>query len=311
MQARCPFCQNVFSAAHSGVQFCPTCGKQLNVPEPAASAPSPAPQGAFCPRHPERLAIGACTRCGTYGCEECLVGGLCPTCRPQGVSVGREPTPWERRGQLGLFNGLVETVKRSSMAPAQFFASVDPKGSAFDAFLYGWVLTTFGAAMTFLVSLVQLGGYRAMLENLLTTGRQLDPEMERMVEWLMDHPGMLGTGAFFSTVLFYPLSFLILSAIIHLGCLAFGAAKNGFGATARVVGYSSAPALLGWIPVIGGLFSMLFIPLWIVGVHKVQESTVGRAVGGVVLLPFLLLCCLCGSVASLAGVALSKFKAAT
>ena len=37
--------------------------------EPSLSEPEAAPR---CARHPDALAIGACTRCGTFGCEECL-----------------------------------------------------------------------------------------------------------------------------------------------------------------------------------------------------------------------------------------------
>ncbi|RKG75446.1 DUF4190 domain-containing protein [Corallococcus terminator] len=40
---------------------------------------------AHCPRHPETLAEGTCTRCGTFTCVLCREGlgarGLCPACQ--------------------------------------------------------------------------------------------------------------------------------------------------------------------------------------------------------------------------------------
>ncbi|MBN9686993.1 DUF4190 domain-containing protein [Corallococcus sp. NCSPR001] len=35
---------------------------------------------ALCPRHPETLAEGTCTRCGTFICAGCRKRGLCPAC---------------------------------------------------------------------------------------------------------------------------------------------------------------------------------------------------------------------------------------
>lgn len=40
--------------------------------------------GALCPRHPDQVARGTCTRCGTFMCDACSEGGTrtqCPDCR--------------------------------------------------------------------------------------------------------------------------------------------------------------------------------------------------------------------------------------
>ncbi|MFZ5470220.1 MAG: YIP1 family protein [Myxococcota bacterium] len=307
MQARCPYCTHIFTAEKGGVQFCPTCGKQINVPAgpsepPAGASPpstgaTPPPAGAACPRHPEKAASGTCTRCGTFMCPECSQNGtsaFCPACQPlMGGGVSREPTPWERRGELGLFQALWQTWKLTILSGEKFWPSVRPDGPLSDAFLYGWMMNVIGAALQFPMNLLNLGGMRGQLEQILDKARDLPPVVEQGLQWLMGNTTTLAVMALLGGVLLYPLSFIIGAAFVHLGCLIFGAAKNGFTATARVVGYSSAPVVLAWVPVVGGLLGIYIIVLQVWGIYCVQETTIPRAIGGVLGLVLILACCAC------------------
>ena len=38
MDARCPRCSTVFTTDRSGIQFCPNCGQQVDVPEPTQAS---------------------------------------------------------------------------------------------------------------------------------------------------------------------------------------------------------------------------------------------------------------------------------
>jgi len=42
---------------------------------------TPMTQGAMCAKHPMSNAAGTCTRCGSFMCAQCAVGGLCDACR--------------------------------------------------------------------------------------------------------------------------------------------------------------------------------------------------------------------------------------
>jgi len=53
-----------------------------------------------CANHPDRAALGYCSRCGKALCNECLVrlstGNFCDTCANPGMGAARQrrPMPW-------------------------------------------------------------------------------------------------------------------------------------------------------------------------------------------------------------------------
>jgi hypothetical protein len=63
-----------------------------------------------------------------------------------------------------------------------------------------------------------------------------------------------------------------------------GGENAGFDATLRVYAYTSAAGLLSWIPVVGYLASLYGFFLTFVGIREVHGTTIGRALG-VVLVP--------------------------
>jgi hypothetical protein len=70
--------------------------------------------------------------------------------------------------------------------------------------------------------------------------------------------------------------------------LVVGSGHSGFGATFRIVAYSSVTSLLGWIPFIGWIFSLYRLYLATVGTREMHATTTGRALL-VVLLPAILI----------------------
>src|SRR4051794_33983616 len=106
MQARCPHCRNVFSTERSGVQFCPSCGNQVDVPEVAAGGPGVPPPP--------------------------------PMGEPQIPGFGE--TPWERRAELGFFPALLQTWKETMFQPQAFWRQVKPNGPFGDALIYAWII---------------------------------------------------------------------------------------------------------------------------------------------------------------------------
>ena len=272
MDARCPRCSTVFTTDRSGIQFCPNCGQQVDVPEPTQASgggwgqpPGPGPAGG---------GFGG----GRFTGEPPPGGGPIP-----GV---RELTPWERRKELGLVKGFVETWKRSVLSPQAFFPSVRPDVPWTEALYYAWVIH--GITVLLGLPFIGLGLFRpSMPSNFGGDTAQMETMMRAM-------SGGMGVAYALGTLILYPLVVLALSGVVHLGAMIFGAAKNGYGATVRALCYAQGPALFGVIPCIGFLAWIYSVVLDILGISSVQETSTGKA-AGIVLLPMLIIFCCCGA----------------
>jgi hypothetical protein len=280
MQARCPRCASIFNTDRSGLQFCPNCGQQVDVPPFPGSSPESSAAGWGGPTGP---------------------GG--PGSMGPGPAV-REDTPWERRATVGFFTGLFETWKRTIFSPQHFWPSVKPGGSWIDALLYAWIMFTLGRLISAPLGRLGFGrfGYE-QVQQVLEQMQQLPPESREMIRQFVT--GTTGVAQLVASVILYPLGIIIGAAILHLCCLLFGAAKSGYYATFRVVGYAAATTVIsGTVPCLGFLAFLYGLILMVLGIASVQETTLGKAAGAV-LLPFvLLLCCGC-IVVMLAGAGLA------
>lgn len=215
----------------------------------------------------------------------------------------REDTPWERRATLGWASGLFETWKQTIFGPQAFWASVKPNGSWTDALLYAWILFALGTLISAPFGALGLG--RSGMQSLLDQMGDLPPNARTALRNAAGGIGGLQLGA---SLFLYPLGLIIYAAIQHLFCMLFGAAKNGFYATLRVVAYASATNIVGLIPCVGALAGLYGIVLVILGLSSVQETSLGRATGAV-LLPVVLACCCLATTAALFGAALAAAMA--
>lgn len=286
MQARCPHCSNVFNTDRAGVQFCPSCGQQINVPDPAGAS-----------------AGGQIQAPGGFGGP--------PPPPPPGAPAGGErgPVPWEERSQRGLFGAFFENWKMVLVQPERFFARLNPGGSLTDGLFFAWICYAVSAVLSLPFSLLMQSYNRAQMDQVMQGMKDVPPQMRQFMEQYMNF--IMGGGtiaAVLFQVIIFPVILIIIALFVHLFGLIFGVAKNGFNATARVVGYSFAPYSLGWIPLCGGLVAPIyFIVLLIMGQAKAHDTTVGRSVASI-LVPLLVLCCCCvgafavaiGSIASAA-----------
>jgi hypothetical protein len=263
MQARCPRCASIFATDRSGLQFCPNCGQQVDVP----SFPGAPPEGAG-------AGWGGPSGPGSFG---------------PGTAI-REDTPWERRATLGWFRGLFETWKRTVFTPQAFWASVKPDGQWTDAVLYAWILFAAGV----LIALPFGGLGRFGMQSALDQMGDLPPGVRTA---LRSYASGARGYQFFSLII-YPLLLLIGAGIQHLFCMLFGVAKHGYYATLRVMGYAGVASIVAGIPCLGALAGLYAIVLVILGLSAVQEASVGRAAAAV-LVPWLFLCC-CGIAVAMA-----------
>ncbi len=302
MQVRCPYCSAVFEAARAGVQACPTCHRQIQIPA--------APAGALPPTDP-------ITQGGGFAVEPPVV----PTAAPPGTGFVPPPpggpgsppppgsgTPWERRRELGIPKAFFETWKQCMFAPESFWASVHPQGLWIDSLTYAWIVAAIAAVVQLPFSMFQASQSRRMLEQMQDIFRNIPAQYQQYVDMFRS---MTGAGGDATTsimsglglLIAFPLVILIASAIIHLSCMLFGCAKNGYWATFRVCAYAVSPQVFRGIPCLGALAGIYGLVLAILGLAKVQETTTGKAAAAVLVIPALLVCCCCGLVASLIGAA--------
>ncbi|MHB8875334.1 MAG: hypothetical protein ACYC8T_16740, partial [Myxococcaceae bacterium] len=55
------------------------------------------------------------------------------------------------------------------------------------------------------------------------------------------------------------------------------------------------PSVVAWVPMVGGLVAGIYgLVLEVWGISRVQEASVGRSVGAILVIPLLLLFCGCG-----------------
>lgn len=166
---------------------------------------------------------------------------------------GGRDAPWERRRELGRFRAWVETWKAASLAPADFFADLKTRDLV-SPLLFAWIA---GGIGSFFGALWNLLGAHA--------GAVAQPPAVALT-FLVVAP------------LLAPLALFLNAGLVHLGCLIFGCARNGFPATFRAVAYGQGPAILGAVPILGSVAGTIWsLVLWVIGISRLQRTSVGLA----------------------------------
>lgn len=225
----CPRCGRVLDRAE-GQKYCSFCGYDLDKPSEGASMEF---------RSPEDPPISQDRYC-----------------------------PWEDQDNLGLMDGLLQTLKSSLFTPQEFFFKLPIEGGFVTPLLYALIVETFG-------SLVSYAWAFSLDHSLLGTTK------------------FSGFWIILMGVLVPMLVFLhvIVSAVVlHISLFLVAAVKRDFEATFRVVCYSSGPNLFSAVPVIGGAVALVWQTyLIVIGLREVHGITIARALTAV-FLP-LILCC--------------------
>jgi hypothetical protein len=169
-------------------------------------------------------------------------------------------------------NSFVEVVRRVALQPTTFFAGLPRQGRLLGPLVFALICVEISAVLVGLLTFIDVPGG---------------------VTWLLGARGDQGFLAFVGGLVLAPIAGTVgvfLTALVtHLMVvLLVGSGHSGFGATFRVVSYSSVTSLLGWIPFIGWIFSLYRLYLATVGIRKMHGTTTGRALV-VVLLPAVLI----------------------
>ena len=197
----------------------------------------------------------------------------CPRCgsrfefvRREGDKEGKKSlaTPWERRTQLGLWQGVKKTIKGVLFSPRDMFSTMPVKGGWREPLAFGLLVGSMGGMITFFWEFlaVSIGCFKPFWGVYTSISSPL-------VFLLL----------IFLSPLFVTFSLLISSVIIHVLLLLVRGGKNGYEATFRVVAYSQATRVWSMIPLLGGAVGWIWRSIvYIIGLKEAQETSYGRVI---------------------------------
>ena len=169
-------------------------------------------------------------------------------------------------------NSFVDVVRRVVFQPAAFFAGLPRQGNLLNPLVFALICIEISVLLVGLLTFIDVPGG---------------------ITWLFGARGDQGPLAFLGGLVLAPIAGAVgvfLTALVThlLVMLVVGSGHSGFGATFRIVAYSSVTSLAGWIPFIGWIFSLYRPYLATVGIREMHGTTTGRALL-VVLLPAILI----------------------
>ena len=169
-------------------------------------------------------------------------------------------------------NSFVDVVRRVVFEPASFFAGLPRGGNLLNPLVFALICIEISVILVGLLTFIEVPGG---------------------VTWLFGARGNQGFLAFVGGVVLAPIAGAVgvfLTALLThlLVMIVVGRGHSGFGATFRIVAYSSVTSLVGWIPFIGWIASLYRLYLATVGIREMHATTTGKALL-VVLLPAILI----------------------
>ncbi len=178
------------------------------------------------------------------------------------------PPAWERIGDDGPLTAFFGTTLDVLRAPIRFFEELSPAGPVAAVFGF-WLITT--------------------LPPMVISGTSAWTFLQEMIGILVTAPQpMTFTIPWWVFVIVAPLlQFLSLVAdicAVHVLLKLMGHARGGWRGSFRAGGYSSAPAIFGYIPYIGAMVG----GLWIMLLQFVALKRVHQVPTGILILAYLL-----------------------
>ena len=168
-------------------------------------------------------------------------------------------------------NSFADVVKRVVLQPSVFFAGLPRQGSFLNPLVFALICTEISVLLVGLLGLVDVpGGPNTLI------GASGDQGFLEFLGGLVIAPIAGAVGIFLTALVTHVLVVLVV-----------GAGHAGFGATFRIISYSSVTSLVSWIPLIGWIFSLYRLYLATVGIRKINATTTAKALL-VVLIPAIL-----------------------
>lgn len=242
----------------------------------------------MCGVHADAGATFTCTRCGTFGCLDCLFSALagreiCRACAEPGLG---EPIPWERRKELGLRRALWRTTVLACRQPARFYRTPATEAGVLWPMVYGMgVYTLAQLVLNVVMALLMLasGGVAALVAPEPALGAVLAGYGLCMVVAMVP-----------LTLIWAPISaaigIVIAAGAAHVMLALMKRTKGSFEDTLRAVSYSNAPYFWSVIPGCGAIIGWVWmLVIEVIAVRETHRTTTGRAAVATLLYRFVLL----------------------
>jgi predicted Zn finger-like uncharacterized protein len=207
-------------------------------------------------RIPSRTRWVRCPRCGTRF----------EFARKEGDQEGKRDAaiPWERRAELGLWQGLTRTMRGVLFSPRSTFSSMPVSGGWREPLAFGLLIGSIGSMFTFFWEFI--GESIGILKPLLGVSTSVSSPLVFLI--LM-----------FLSPLFVTVYLFISSIIFHVLLVLVRGGTNGFEATLRVVSYSQATAAWSVVPILGGAIGWIWKSVvYIIGLKEAQETSYARVI---------------------------------
>ena len=199
---------------------------------------------------------------------------ICPSCRYRFEFTGIKPdaegigeSPWERRAEIGLWQGIYQTFKSVLFSPARFFRGMPTGKGTGEPLAFGLLLGSLGYMVGFFWEFLILSGtLRSYGDGLF----DLIPMNWIFIFVMIISPVLVIVNMFFT------------GAIIHAMMLGLKGGKKGFEGTFRVIAFGQATHALSFIPFIGGFIGWFWhLVLVIIGLREIHETSYATAITAV------------------------------
>jgi hypothetical protein len=169
-------------------------------------------------------------------------------------------------------NSFVDVVRRVAFQPAVFFAGLPRQGSLLNPLVFALICIEISVILVGLLTFLDVpGGITSLF------GARGNQGLLAFIGGLVLAPIAGAVGVFLTALVTHLLVMIVV-----------GSGHSGFGATFRIVAYSSVTSLAGWIPFVGWIASLYRLYLATVGIREMHATTTGKALL-VVLLPAILI----------------------
>ena len=166
---------------------------------------------------------------------------------------------------------FADVVRRVVLQPSAFFTGLPRQGSLLGPLVFALVCVEVSVLLVGLLTFLGVPGGATTL-----VGAGGDQGLLAFLGGLVVAPIAGAVGVFLTALVTHLLVIFVV-----------GQGHSGFGATFRVVAYSSVTSLAGWVPFVGWIFSLYRLYLATVGIRETHATTTGKALL-VVLLPAIL-----------------------
>ncbi len=168
-------------------------------------------------------------------------------------------SPWEKRSELGLWKGILYTIKSSLFSPQAFFSKLKFRGGIKEPLAFAILMGSTGYMLSFFWQfLIASGGFLPIISSYFS-------------QFAM---GLIILFGMIVIPFFVVIGLFISSSVWHLLLLIVRGANNGFEATFKVVAYSQSTQIFSIVPFAGSLIGSIWrIIIQIIGLREIHKTS--------------------------------------